>query len=387
MPTQPPARSSVEAPSAETTRAALPSLTSMRALAASAVFLAHCGFFLGSDPPDRMLGLSGAAGVSFFFILSGAILAYNYPGGFSARRFYRKRFARIVPVYLLALVVGVVVLAAHERGVGFLDVRTLVANLFMLQGWFPDAEIVPRTSWTLSCELLFYALFPLLIAPLGRLAARPAALVAGALLVVATVLPGTVYEHVLDDPFFLRPIVQLPLFALGVLMGLHLPVLVADAGGLLRRRATDILVACGILAAAAAPAWPHVSASIDPYIPICTLAILAGAAADHNGPHWLSDRRLVVAGLWSYAFYSVHQPLLSLVVGAVPGAAPSPAVGLPVALATFAGVWYVAGLIFRRWEEPWRERIGRGRPKEVVVAGEAAIGEPVVPAAVETAHS
>jgi len=40
--------------------------------------------------------------VTFFFVLSGTILAYNYAGGFSIGRFYRKRVARIYPVYVLA---------------------------------------------------------------------------------------------------------------------------------------------------------------------------------------------------------------------------------------------------------------------------------------------
>lgn len=48
----------------------------------------------------------GYVGVSLFFVLSGFVLAYNYPNFTSAaerNRFWWARFARIYPLYLVAL--------------------------------------------------------------------------------------------------------------------------------------------------------------------------------------------------------------------------------------------------------------------------------------------
>ena len=97
-------------------RAALPSLTSLRAFAAAGVFVSHSVFFVGRSDVTRPLFDAGAmGGVSFFFVLSGTILAYNYAGAFSVPRFYRKRFARIYPVYLLAFALGAFIVAAQDR--------------------------------------------------------------------------------------------------------------------------------------------------------------------------------------------------------------------------------------------------------------------------------
>jgi len=62
-------------------RPALASLTSLRALAAAGVFVSHAGFFVGRTD------------------LTGPIsdLAYNYVGGFSVGRFYRKRLPGSTP--------------------------------------------------------------------------------------------------------------------------------------------------------------------------------------------------------------------------------------------------------------------------------------------------
>lgn len=346
----------------------LPSLTALRAFAACAVLLAHFRFFLGPDPPNEVLSQGGRCGVGFFFVLSGAILAYNYSGEFSKTRYLVKRFARIYPVYLLAFGVGLVAKAAVDHGIGFLSPELVLKNLLMVPGWFPDAntQTVPSTAWTLSCELLFYLLFPLILPLLRRIPARAAGAAGVAMVLVAVAGPGLLYAYVIDTNFFLSPLVYLPMFALGCMLGLHLPRLTAEPQSFLRVHARGLVAACGaaVVAAWAAmtvlPEWP------DLFVLVWPVLIAAGAAADVNGPHWLSSRWLVFGGLWSYAFYSVHEPLINVATGFLNDPPPL-AVGVPVGLALAAGIWVLSALIFRLWEEPWRERITKRRPKEVAV--------------------
>jgi peptidoglycan/LPS O-acetylase OafA/YrhL len=86
----------------------------MRALAALNIL-----FFHFSDPkifgPFAPVVDNGYVSVSFFLLLSGFVLAYNYReradrGLMRARTFWKARFSRIYPVYLFSLLMSVIVL-------------------------------------------------------------------------------------------------------------------------------------------------------------------------------------------------------------------------------------------------------------------------------------
>lgn len=86
----------------------LDSLTALRWFAALAVFGRHSvrpvGFLQHLIP-------QGATAVSFFFVLSGFVLAWSWRDGDTARGFYRRRAARVYPAYVVAVVLGLVVAA------------------------------------------------------------------------------------------------------------------------------------------------------------------------------------------------------------------------------------------------------------------------------------
>src|SRR6185437_1685944 len=93
---------------------------------------------------------------------------------------------------------------------------------------------VPVTSWTLSCELLFYLAFPALLIAARRVPRRYVLPLSIALGAWATFAPGFLAEHVTGNPYYFAPVIRLPEFALGILVGLSLPTL-ADR---LERRAS-----------------------------------------------------------------------------------------------------------------------------------------------------
>ena len=90
-------------------------LIGLRFLAAFAVFVAH----VPGSWQDYDFGKApvGAAGVSFFFVLSGFILAYVYvprlkasvSGKFPVKEFYFRRVARIWPLHLATLLISLLV--------------------------------------------------------------------------------------------------------------------------------------------------------------------------------------------------------------------------------------------------------------------------------------
>ncbi len=350
--------------------APLPSLTSLRAIAVTGVFLTHAGFwYTGTGLTDAFVKAdhAGRKGVLFFFMLSGAILAYNYPGALSAGRFYRKRVARIYPVFLLAFVAGVVVLIATQ-GAALIRPKEAVVNALMLQGWFRDSRLIPPTAWTLSCEALFYLLFPVVLPALRSIHRRhaPAALLV--LLVTAAVLPGLAARHFDGNVVYLSPLTRLPEFMAGCLIGLHLPAIVTIPA--VRRLAGRLLWGCGLftlLLIVVVEQIPGVLSETGPFVLLCAVAIVAAAAADVRGPHRLGHPWLVRFGLWSYAFYSFHVSVLAVVDGAVsapPGGAAVAFLGL---IGTFALAWLISAGTYRWWEEPWRERLTGAKPAEATL--------------------
>lgn len=344
-------------------RPALPSLTSMRAIAAAAVFFAHVEFFYGAtglkSALDR-INMAGQAGVSFFFLLSGAILAYTYVGGTAGQGFYGKRFARIYPVYAVALVVGVITFSAHRGGIGWLSPGILMSNVLMLQGWtYHGVSQVPVTSWTLSCELLFYLAFPALLIVAKRIPTRAVLPLCVVFALWASVAPGLLAEHVTDNPFYFAPLIRLPEFALGIMVGLALPSLAVR----LDRWAGVLFGVAGVAAVAVTAEitdLPSFMRLTGLYVPIFVLAIVAGASLDLNGRrHPLSGKLAVSLGLASYAFYSFHVSAIYVAEAALHTGPRNSVEAAGVILVLLAATWVGSWLAYRYFEEPSRHLISR----------------------------
>ena len=142
----------------------IPVLTTLRFPAAFAIVLFH---FLVYTPCPRWVWEGFGAGVSFFYVLSGFILYYNYADLPDRRFFWLARFARIWPVHLFTLILIFCVLPFDALdGHASLPI-TLPANIFLLHAWFPFQGSVLSyngVSWSLSVEAFFYFCFPWLLA-------------------------------------------------------------------------------------------------------------------------------------------------------------------------------------------------------------------------------
>ncbi|WP_447793385.1 acyltransferase family protein [Pseudomonas farris] len=144
------------------------SLTSLRFFAAFAIVLHHARGLV--FPNDFLEGVPLAAGVSFFFVLSGFILAYVYSGKMESvglYKFYTSRLSRIWPAHIFTMALVVILFPPFEWTLGaqYTWLVTLL-NGFLLQSIIP----VPAyyfsfngVSWSISSELFFYAAFPFLL--------------------------------------------------------------------------------------------------------------------------------------------------------------------------------------------------------------------------------
>lgn len=224
-----------------------------RYLLAIAVVIGH------SAPIPGLPLVGGGLAVKLFFMVSGfymgLILTEKYqplPGGL--RLFFSNRFLRILPIFWVVFVVELIVAAAFHQFTAAGDPRVavnatliesgqtvtflgLVASQLLLVGteiwslfsWSPETGFTPHGggseavrgwkfllmphSWTLACELFFYALVPLL----NRLPTAGLAAVVVANIAVNHLLSGWIdpaLAEVATD--FFAPL-QLGFFAAGLL--------------------------------------------------------------------------------------------------------------------------------------------------------------------------
>lgn len=114
----------------------LRSLTSLRFFAAMLVVLSHL-------PGARFT--EGYTGVTFFFVLSGFILSYNYAGRLDgtprqARSFWISRVARVYPLHFLTMLVALpAAFLSSDTTLAFLG--RLTAQLSLTQAAIPASDI------------------------------------------------------------------------------------------------------------------------------------------------------------------------------------------------------------------------------------------------------
>lgn len=153
----------------------LQALDILRGMSALAVYVAHLTQqFLHPDEmgwAGQALELLGVVGVAVFFVLSGFLI---HMGGLRERersgqqdwaQYARRRFLRIVPAYVLALVVYA--LASQHVQSNMITEATWTAflsHLFFVSSFVPgEYQSINAIFWTVVVELHFYAMYPLLL--------------------------------------------------------------------------------------------------------------------------------------------------------------------------------------------------------------------------------
>lgn len=335
--------------------ARLDGLQAGRAVAALMVVAYHANnFILPLRLTDGAMAWSGFgmgyAGVEFFFVLSGFIMVhvhcrdFGVPGRLGA--FAWKRFARIYPIYWLILA-GLVVLYQAVGTLGPDLVRDPWVTLSSVLLMPSETRPILAVAWTLKHEVLFYAIFALMILD-ARLGAAALAGWLGACL-LQTVVPFGGFPA----SFFFST--YNVLFGVGILAAVgapylpdraRLPCLVAGAGGVLLVGMTEQFVA----------PWDFDVRTLS-YGLACLIVVTALA-----GGRWRVPRWAVFLGDASYMIYLVHLPAMN--VPAVPLAKLGLAREVPifVLFAVLTGFAVVAGCALHVLiEKPLLRRLS-GRP-------------------------
>lgn len=259
-------------------------------------------------------------GVSLFFTLSGFILAYAYsemeprkPA--DRRKFFVSRFARIYPVYFLALIWFAPFILTHRFSSAPLkiaaakSVASFFPALFLVQSWISPRFALAWNGpgWTLSVEAAFYLIFPLALPLIRRMTDRGKLQFAGCMVLLSALLSVSYmplphpYRGILANWVLHWPLFHFPTFLVGTALGMHFV-----SRGKTSKRAGDWMFYGGlagvVLLAVNAMALPPLLLEIIAMVPFFGLMIY-GLAIGGGPGRFLGSPALVLLGESSYALY------------------------------------------------------------------------------------
>ncbi|MFE0511300.1 acyltransferase family protein [Streptomyces sp. NPDC058964] len=357
----------------------LPSLTGLRFPAALAVFAHHA--FL-PIPPLRLLAddrtefrlfrwfdQAGGLGVSFFFVLSGFVLTWSARDTDTTTGFWRRRFVKIYPNYVVAWVLAMVLFASP-----YTSTHVAVSNLFMVQVWVPSYFTnfsVDSPSWSLAVEAIFYLGFPLLLAVLRRVDPRHLKYWITGAIAAVWATPAVAYALFPKTPLvpsgqnlsvpaywfsYVLPPVRMVDFALGILVAL------AVRHGRWRNIGmipSFLLLAGGYWLTYHVPyLYGQRAAMIIPIV----LVIAAAATADVEGRFTpFRNRAMVWLGEISFAFYLLHYTVLSWLRKELGTEMYSTAAGISMLVGAAVGTVVLSWVLYSVVEAPLVRRFSRPR--------------------------
>jgi len=296
-----------------TPRATFGSIEAGRGIAALLVVLYHADR-LATNPAywhARAFGgafIGGHAGVEFFFVLSGFIIAHVHAHDIGRpdrlRRYVARRFDRVYPLYWLVLtgIVALTLLGPAVPSLRHVDAAVIARSYLLVGGDSHDGVLT--VSWTLFHEILFYAAFAVLIVD------RRAGMVVSALWLAAIV---TSAAGASDGAGIIPAYVTSPLnllFALGVATQI--------AVRQRRVRYPWLWVALGLTAFASLAAEEALAGGLGEtarnlLYGIASAAALAGVVSRERDRPFAVPAAISVLGAASYSIYLIHYPALSIV--------------------------------------------------------------------------
>ncbi|GAY19344.1 acyltransferase [Mycobacterium sp. shizuoka-1] len=311
------------------TRSFLPAVEGMRACAAMGVVLTHVAFQTGTTGPviGRLLHRFDLA-VAVFFALSGFLLWRGHAAAARGLRrrpptghYLRSRLVRIMPGYLVAVVVILTLLPEANHA----SATVWWANLTLTQVYVPLTLTAGLTQmWSLSVEVSFYLALPILAFLARRLPVRARIPVIAAV-ALASLGWGLLPIHTAQGVNFLNwPPAYASWFAAGMLLAEWTVSPPGWAHKLARNRWAITGIALAAYLVSASPlAGPKdlVPATLGQFVIRTSMgAIVAGALLaplvldrpDTAHPI-LGSRVMVTLGRWSYGLFVWHLAALVMV--------------------------------------------------------------------------
>lgn len=157
----------------------IPQLTFTRFLASISIVMLHFGLYNWPINTKYISHLGGDLinGITYFFVLSGFILVVSnvknneLPDQIEQKSFWKRRFARIYPAYLLSILLFFALQFEYNPEIPLKwQAQPYYYSIFLLQSWnYKMALDVNFPAWSLSVEAFFYLIFPWIYFNIARL--------------------------------------------------------------------------------------------------------------------------------------------------------------------------------------------------------------------------
>jgi peptidoglycan/LPS O-acetylase OafA/YrhL len=316
-----------------------PIIDILRGIAALLVAYLHCRemSFIGLQKYSDLHGFSfspldlvtymtypviwGSIGVPVFFVISGYCIHRSEakktaagPGGraLGLKSFYLKRFIRIYPLLAAALILTSVFdalsagFAPGNVSLGDNSGGSFLINLFAMQGIFGKTYGSNGPLWTLSIEIQFYLVYPLLFWALAKLGWKTVFLLIAAINVASYFL------------FERNGITIFTSYYLSWCLGAYLAEFkLREDGAAAPRNNKTLFIASAALIFLVSCAVFFRSKYISFQLWALSFSMFLYAVLDYNPPAGFAVQALKKVGDFSYSLYIIHLPFVILLMSLV----------------------------------------------------------------------
>jgi peptidoglycan/LPS O-acetylase OafA/YrhL len=189
----------------------------VRALAILWVLVLHMVYFHYANFPAEVMAIfngpatgwikNGSLGVDLFFVISGFLMGsilfgeFKPTGKLEVARFYVRRFLRLIPVYIVAMALGLFFLHGVPGMPVWYNAENAWANLLYVNNFLPIAQQYMGWCWSLAIEEQFYLLLPACIILFMGLGKGRVRFLVGAMLLPVVIRYAVIHHSGIVQPF------------------------------------------------------------------------------------------------------------------------------------------------------------------------------------------